>query len=159
MLPFISKKTTPKQTTFSIENPPKEGFFKLQIYARKKPTKKGRLKIPLVANFLVAFRHSQVAINQPVGVRKSFTAAAISEVATRSAFQRISSNQTVKEDNQSQKTETNSNFKNNSNLNLKQENQISNSDQKQEINSNSKTENDSNEQNSNLNGNDIENKS
>ncbi len=56
LLPFIVKKEMPKQTIFTIDNPPKEGFFKLQIFARKKPTKKGRLKIPLVANFVVDFR-------------------------------------------------------------------------------------------------------
>jgi hypothetical protein len=39
-----------------IDPPPKPGFYKLQIYARKKPRARGRLKIPLIANFLVDFR-------------------------------------------------------------------------------------------------------
>ena len=62
--------------TFTIENPPKEGFFKLQIYARTKPRKKGRFKIPLAANLIVEFRHSNQPNNQPVGIRKSFSGAA-----------------------------------------------------------------------------------
>lgn len=74
LLPFISKITKPKKTVFVIENPPKEGYFKLQIYARKKPSKKGRLKIPLVANFLILFRHSHQLLAQPAGIRKSFSA-------------------------------------------------------------------------------------
>ena len=77
--PFITKKTTPSKTVFTIENPPKEGFFKLQIYARKKPTKKGRLKIPLVANFLIEYHHQAQPVNQKVGVRKSISAAAVGE--------------------------------------------------------------------------------
>ena len=85
LLPFISKKTTPTKTVFTIENPPKEGFFKLQIYARKKPTKKGRLKIPLVANFLVEYHHSTQPVNKKVGVRKSFSSAAIKEAKSNSA--------------------------------------------------------------------------
>ena len=85
LLPFISKKTTPTKTVFTIENPPKEGFFKLQIYARKKPTKKGRLKIPLVANFLVEYHHSALQVNKKVGVRKSFSSAAIKEPKSNSA--------------------------------------------------------------------------
>ena len=76
-MPFISKKTTPTKTVFTIENPPKEGYFKLQIYARKKPTKKGRLKIPLVANFLVEYHHSTQQVNKKVGVRKSFSSTLI----------------------------------------------------------------------------------
>ena len=76
LLPFITKKQTPKQVTFTIENPPKEGFFKLQIYARSKPKKKGRFKIPLAANLIVEFRHSNQPMNQPVGIRKSFSGAA-----------------------------------------------------------------------------------
>ena len=76
LLPFISKKMTPKQVTFTIENPPKEGFFKLQIYAQKKPRRKGRFKIPLAANLIVEFRHSNQPMNQPVGIRKSFSGAA-----------------------------------------------------------------------------------
>ena len=76
LLPFITKTQTPKQVTFTIENPPKEGFFKLQIYARTKPRKKGRFKIPLAANLIVEFRHSNQPNNQPVGIRKSFSGAA-----------------------------------------------------------------------------------
>lgn len=79
LLPFISKITRAKKTVFVIENPPKEGYFKLQIYARKKPTKKGRLKIPLVANFLILFRHSHQLLTQPAGIRKSFSAAAVNK--------------------------------------------------------------------------------
>ena len=67
---------TPKQVTFTIENPPKEGFFKLQIYAQKKPRRKGRFKIPLAANLIVEFRHSTQPNNKPVGIRKSFSGAA-----------------------------------------------------------------------------------
>ena len=73
LLPFISKNENSKETIFTIENPPKEGFFKLQIYARRKPNKKGRLKIPLAANFLVECRHSTQVVTQPVGVRASFS--------------------------------------------------------------------------------------
>ena len=73
LLPFISKHENSKETIFTIENPPKEGFFKLQIYARRKPNKKGRLKIPLAANFLVECRHSTQVVTQPVGVRASFS--------------------------------------------------------------------------------------
>merc|ERR1719273_2832005 len=76
LLPFISKKMTPKQVTFTIENPPKEGFFKLQIYAQKKPRRKGRFKIPLAANLIVEFRHSNQPLTQHVGIRKSFSGAA-----------------------------------------------------------------------------------
>ena len=49
-------------------------FYKqLQIFARRKPKKKGRLRIPLVANFLVEFRHSTQVVPQHVGVRASFS--------------------------------------------------------------------------------------
>ena len=57
----------------------------MQIYARKKPTKKGRLKIPLVANFLVEYHHSAQPVNKKVGVRKSFSSAAIKEPKSNSA--------------------------------------------------------------------------
>ena len=80
LLPFITKRQTPKQTTFTIEMPPKEGFYKLQIFARSKPRKKGRLKIPLAANFLVEFRHNLQPKKKPVGVRKSFSVATLSEM-------------------------------------------------------------------------------
>ena len=41
-----------------MENPPKVGFYKLQIFGVKKPKKPGKLRIPLIANFLVDFRHT-----------------------------------------------------------------------------------------------------
>ena len=48
-------------------------YTQLQIFARRKPKKKGRLRIPLVANFLVEFRHSTQVVPQHVGVRASFS--------------------------------------------------------------------------------------
>ena len=58
LLPFITKTELQDKTTFTLEMPPKEGFYKLQIFARRRPTKKCRLKIPLAANILLEFRHS-----------------------------------------------------------------------------------------------------
>jgi hypothetical protein len=88
LLPFISKRDTPKQTIFTIENPPKEGFFKLQIFARKKPTKKGRLKIPLCANFLVEFRHTNQQV-PTAGARKSFSAATTTKLTSSASLNQV----------------------------------------------------------------------
>ena len=43
---------------FYVDAPPKVGFYKLQIFGVKKPKKPGKLRIPLIANFLVEFRHT-----------------------------------------------------------------------------------------------------
>ena len=109
LLPFITKTQTPKQVTFTIENPPKEGFFKLQIYARTKPRKKGRFKIPLAANLIVEFRHSNQPNNQPVGIRKSFSGAA--NLNDSSTFNRSSAKAIISEvvSEQAEETETESN--------------------------------------------------
>ena len=58
LLPFITKEETAKETKFILENPPKVGFYKLQVFGCKKPKKPGKLKIPLIANFLIDFRHT-----------------------------------------------------------------------------------------------------
>jgi len=58
LLPFITKKETRLETTFLIDTPPKVGLYKLQIYAVKRPKLPGKLKIPLIASFLVDYRHS-----------------------------------------------------------------------------------------------------
>lgn len=58
MLPFITKEQTAKETVFYIDAPPKVGFYKLQIFGVKKPKKPGKLRIPVIANFLVEFRHT-----------------------------------------------------------------------------------------------------
>ena len=57
-MPFITKTSTPTETSFILENPPKVGFYKLQIFGVKKPTRPGKLRIPLIANFLIDFRHT-----------------------------------------------------------------------------------------------------
>ena len=49
---------TEKETTFLIDTPPKHGFYKLQIFAVRKPKRPGKLKIPLIINFLVEFQHT-----------------------------------------------------------------------------------------------------
>ena len=59
LLPFISKKETPQETTFNIDTPPRVGFYKLMIYAVRKPRRPGKLKIPLIATFLIDYRHRQ----------------------------------------------------------------------------------------------------
>ena len=56
MLPFVQKVETEKETTFIVEGPPKPGLYKLQIFARKKPKKRGLLKIPLVATVLLNYK-------------------------------------------------------------------------------------------------------
>lgn len=111
LLPFITKTQTPKQVTFTIENPPKEGFFKLQIYARTKPRKKGRFKIPLAANLIVEFRHSNQPNNQPVGIRKSFSGAA--NLNDSSTLNRSSAKAIISEvvNEQAEETEAESNEK------------------------------------------------
>jgi len=43
LLPFITKTQTPKQVTFTIENPPKEGFFKLHL-CENKASEKGKIQ-------------------------------------------------------------------------------------------------------------------
>ena len=58
LVPFIKKSDTPTETTFIFDNPPKVGFYKLQIFGVRKPKKPGKLKIPLIANFLIDFRHT-----------------------------------------------------------------------------------------------------
>ena len=47
---------TDKETVFTVEGPPKPGLYKLQIFARKKPKKRGLLKIPLVATVLLDYK-------------------------------------------------------------------------------------------------------
>ena len=59
LLPFISKKETPQETTFNIDTPPRVGFYKLMIYAVRRPRRPGKLKIPLIATFLIDYRHRQ----------------------------------------------------------------------------------------------------
>lgn len=44
-------------TTLRIDTPPKEGFYKLQIFGAIKPKRPGRIKLPLMATFLVDYRH------------------------------------------------------------------------------------------------------
>ena len=39
-----------------MEGPPKPGLYKLQVFARKKPKKRGLLKIPLVATILLDYK-------------------------------------------------------------------------------------------------------
>ena len=58
LLPFITKESSEKETVFILENPPKVGFYKLQIFGCKKPKRPGKLRIPLIANFLLDFRHT-----------------------------------------------------------------------------------------------------
>ena len=58
LLPFVTKKETDKETTFIVDHPPHPGMYKLQIFARRKPKKRGLMKIPLVATLLVDFRHT-----------------------------------------------------------------------------------------------------
>ena len=58
LLPFITKESSEKETVFILENPPKVGYYKLQIFGCKKPKRPGKLRIPLIANFLLDFRHT-----------------------------------------------------------------------------------------------------
>ena len=76
LLPFITKRETPEKIVFLIDPPPKPGFYKLQIYARKKPKARGRLKIPLIANFLVDFRLNGGNSNKSSGMQPRTASAA-----------------------------------------------------------------------------------
>ena len=62
-----------------MENPPNLGFYKLQIFGVKKPRKCGKLKIPLIANFLVDFRHT-AGLEDPTDTVMSAAAELMSSV-------------------------------------------------------------------------------
>lgn len=101
LLPFITKTETLKQTVFTIDHPPKQGFFKLQIFARKKPNKKGRLKIPLVANFLVDYRHTTNSQNASSGggaVQRSASAATTTKLLSSQSSQHRSKSLTSQQE-------------------------------------------------------------
>jgi hypothetical protein len=70
------KRETPDKIVFLIDPLPKPGFYKLQIYARKKPKARGRMKIPLVANFLIDFKLNGGSNNKSTGMQAGRTASA-----------------------------------------------------------------------------------
>ena len=57
LAPFVDKKESERETIFYINNLPKPGLYKAQIFARRKPKKRGKLLIPLVACILLEYRH------------------------------------------------------------------------------------------------------
>ena len=63
LLPFVQKKETEKEIVFTINPPPHEGYYKIQIFARKKPRKRGKLHIPLVATFLLKYKHNHAKVS------------------------------------------------------------------------------------------------
>ena len=77
LLPFISKKESPEETTFLIDTPPRVGFYKLQIYAVRKPKRPGKVKIPLVATLLIDYRHSIPPAPSPGATASLFKGAAL----------------------------------------------------------------------------------
>jgi hypothetical protein len=52
----VEKKESDRETIFYISNLPKPGFYKVQIFARKKPKKRGKLILPLVATLLLDYK-------------------------------------------------------------------------------------------------------
>lgn len=56
LAPFVDKKESGRETIFYINNLPKPGLYKAQIFARRKPKKRGKLLIPLVACILLEYR-------------------------------------------------------------------------------------------------------
>jgi len=56
LAPFVDKKESDRETIFYINNLPKPGLYKAQIFARRKPKKRGKLIIPLVACILLEYR-------------------------------------------------------------------------------------------------------
>ena len=56
LAPFVEKKECERETIFYINNLPKPGLYKVQIFARKKPKKGGKLILPLVACILLVYR-------------------------------------------------------------------------------------------------------
>ena len=52
----MSRKYTKLDTMFSVTAPPAIGFYKMEIYARRAPDKRGKYEVPLVATFLVEGR-------------------------------------------------------------------------------------------------------
>ncbi len=56
LIPFVEKKEGDRETIFYINNLPKPGLYKVQIFARKKPRKRGKLILPLVATLLLDYK-------------------------------------------------------------------------------------------------------
>ena len=56
LIPFVDKKESERETIFYINNLPKPGLYKVQIFARKKPKKRGKLILPLVATLLLDYK-------------------------------------------------------------------------------------------------------
>ena len=56
LAPFVNKKESERETIFYINNLPKPGLYKAQIFARRRPKKRGKLIIPLVACILLEYR-------------------------------------------------------------------------------------------------------
>eukprot|EP00095_Tigriopus_kingsejongensis_P008836 maker-scaffold15_size728074-snap-gene-0.12 protein:Tk08836 transcript:maker-scaffold15_size728074-snap-gene-0.12-mRNA-1 annotation:"kyphoscoliosis " len=61
LLPYLAIRTTEKETVFTIEPPPKPGYYKIQIFACRKPKKRGKIHIPLVLTFLLDYKHSKTS--------------------------------------------------------------------------------------------------
>ena len=55
-MPFIRKKESSTEVQFIIDSLPKPGFYKLQLFAAKKPKKRGKLRLPLVASLLIDYQ-------------------------------------------------------------------------------------------------------
>ena len=60
LAPFVDKKESDRETIFYINNLPKPGLYKAQIFARRKPKKRGKLIIPLVACILLEYRNVRI---------------------------------------------------------------------------------------------------
>ncbi|TRY73282.1 hypothetical protein TCAL_15758, partial [Tigriopus californicus] len=61
LLPYITIKSNEKEAIFTLEPPPKPGFYKIQIFARKRPKKRGRIHIPLVTTILLDYKHCKTS--------------------------------------------------------------------------------------------------
>ena len=53
MRAFVSKKTSPGETVFTVWAPPSLGYYKLVISAARVPRVKAKVMMPVVATFLV----------------------------------------------------------------------------------------------------------
>ena len=57
-LSFVARTETPRELEFTVDKLPKPGYYKLQVFACKRPKRRGRMKLPLVATLLIDYQIS-----------------------------------------------------------------------------------------------------
>ncbi len=52
----MEKTESRREVEFFVDKLPKPGYYKLQLFACRRPSRRGRLKLPLVATLLIDYQ-------------------------------------------------------------------------------------------------------